>query len=296
MLSLFAVSVFSCKKQLDINTDPNNPSVDQLTPKLVFPAAVSSVAGRIGSDYAIFGGIWAEYYAQGTTASQFKGIEDYNVTKDFGQTNKGEPWVELYSGGLNDLQFVVDKAKQQQDWNYLLMGTVIKAYAFQVLVDMYDKVPYTEAFKGAENLQPRFDDGYTVYKGLLAELDTALSKDFTSSGNTPAGPYDYIFPTVSEASWSIDPWIKFANTLKLKMYLRMVYAKPAEAEAGIKELYNSGAEFLDQDASMNVFQDAPDKRNPLYTYNFVEIGTDANLKEEIVLAYQMVESITFYKP
>ena len=278
LFSVCSLAVFSCKKQLDINTDPNNPSLEQLTPKLVFPAAVASIAGRVGSDYAIFGGLWAEYYAQGTTASQFRTIEDYNVTKDYGQTNKGEPWVELYSGGLNDLNFVINKAKQEQDWNYFLMGTVMKAYTFQVLVDLYDKVPYTEAFQGADNLQPHFDDGYTVYKGLLAELDTALSKDFSLSTNTPTGPYDYVFPTTTEASWTIAPWIKFANTLKLKMYLRMVYAKPAEAEEGIRALYSSGAQFLDQDASMNVFQDAPDKRNPLYTYNFVEIGTNANLK------------------
>ena len=28
-----------CKKQLDINTDPNNPSIEQGTPQLIFPAA-----------------------------------------------------------------------------------------------------------------------------------------------------------------------------------------------------------------------------------------------------------------
>ena len=278
LFSLFTLSVVSCKKRLDINTDPNNPSLEQLTPKLVLPAAVSSAAGRIGSDYAIFGGMWAEYYTQGTTANQFKVIDDYNVTKDFGQTNKGEPWVELFSGALNDFNFVINKAKQQGDWNYFLMATVMKAYTYQVLVDLYDKVPYTEAFQGSANLQPHFDDGYTVYKGLLAELDTALSKDFDLSTNTPAGPYDYVFTTSTESSWSITPWIRFANTLKLKMYLRMVYAKPAEAEAGIRKLYSSGVAFLDKNASMNVFQDAPDKRNPFYTYNFVEIGTNANIK------------------
>ena len=61
----------------------------------------------------------------------------------------------------------------------------------------------------------------------------------------------------------------------------MVYAKPAEAEAGIRALYDAGAEFLDQDASMDVFEDAPDKRNPFHTYTFVEIGTNTNLKASI---------------
>jgi hypothetical protein len=281
LVLLLLAGITSCNKALDVNTDPNNPSLEQLTPKLVFPAAVASVAGRIGSDFAIIGGIWAGYYTQGTTANQYKNIEDYNLTKTYGSTSKGVTWVELFSGALNDLHFVIEKSKQQEDWNFYLMGTVMKAYTYQVLVDLYDKAPYTEAFQGAANLQPHFDDGYTIYKGLLAELDTALSKNFSASSNTAAGPADFVFPTATESAWSIEPWIRFANTLKLKMYLRMVYAKPAEAEAGIRDLYEQGAQFLEQDAAMDVFENSPDKRNPLYTYNFVEIGTDANLKASV---------------
>jgi hypothetical protein len=146
-----------------------------------------------------------------------------------------------------------------------------------VLVDIYDQVPYTESFGGVGNLQPKFDDGYTVYKGLLAELDTALSKDFSASTNTAGGNADLIFPA-SDAAWKVNNWIKFANTLKLKLYLRMAYAKPAEAEEGIKALYASGAEFLNVDASVNIFQDQPNKSNPLYEYNFRKLNTDANLK------------------
>jgi hypothetical protein len=279
IISLFfaAASATSCKKNLDINVDPNNPSLEQLTPKLVFPAGVASSAGRIGGDLAILGGIWAQYYTQGTTAGQYRDIDAFNVTKGFGQTERGDPWVELFSGALNDLNFVQQKAADLRDWNYFLMGTVIKAYTYQVLVDLYDQAPYTEAFQGAANLQPRFDDGYTIYKGILAELDTALSKDFSASTNTSAGNTDFLFPD-DEAAWSIEPWIKFANTLKLKIFMRMVYAKPTEAEAGIRELYNSGAEFLDMDAQVAVFENAPDKRNPFYTCNFVEVGTEDNLK------------------
>lgn len=275
--AITGLALTSCKKTLDVNTDPDNPGVDQATPALVLPSGIASAAGRIGGDLAILGGIWAQYYTQGTTASQYRDVDAFNITKSYGQTTTGVAWVELYSGALNDLQFVVTRSREQQNWNYLLMGTVMKAYTMQVLVDLYDKIPYTEAFQGATNLQPRFDDGYTVYKGLIAELDTALSKDFDASTNSVAGATDFIFPGAA-TSWTIDPWIRFANTLKLKMYLRMSYAKPAEAEAGIEDMYTDGALFLDQDAQMDAFENAPDKANPFYSYNFLEIGTDANLK------------------
>ena len=274
LLGAIALTITSCKKDFEeLNTDPNNPSLDQLTPKLVFPAAVLSTAGRIGGDLAIVGGFWAQYYTQGTTASQYKNVDAFNLTNTFGNTNLGVAWIELFSGALNDYHFVINKSKEQKDWNYYLMGTVMKAYTYQVLVDLYDKVPYTEASQGAANLEPHFDDGYTVYKGLLAEIDTALSKDFNASSNTIPGTADFVFPAAG-ASWSITPWIQFANTLKLKMYLRMVYAKPAEAEAGIKKLYADGANFLDIDASVHVYQDAADKRNPFYTYGFEQTPSD----------------------
>lgn len=263
----------SCKKQLDINTDPNNPSLDQGTPRLIMPAVVASAAGRIGGQLAILGGIWSQFYTQATTSNQYKNIDAFNLTKsDF----NGD-WNELFSGSLNDANFVIQKSKEQKDWNYYLMGVTMKAYTYQVLVDLYDQVPYTDAFKGAANLQPKFDNGYEVYKDLLIQLDDALSKNFSASTNSIPGTTDLIFPA-SDATWGVDNWIAFANTLKLKMYLRMAYAKPAEAEAGIKAMYTAGASFLTKDASMNVFVDQENKSNPFYEYNFRKLNTDANLR------------------
>lgn len=275
-ISAVVLIMISCKKQLDINIDPNNPSLSQGTPKLVFPLVVASSAGRIGGDLAILGGIWAQFWTQNTTSNQYKTIDAFDLSKsDYGGT-----WDELYAGALNDANFVITKARESQDWNFLLMGTVLKAYTYQVMVDLYDQVPYTEAFQGAANLQPKFDDGYTIYKGLLAELDTALSKNFDASTNTPAGPSDLIFPS-SATTWDVDNWIKFANTLKLKFYLRMVYAKPAEAEAGIKALYSAGANFLNVNAALGNFVNEPDRSNPLYEFNFRKLNTDANLKASL---------------
>src|SRR5262245_701659 len=155
LIAMVAVTVSSCKKQLDINHDPDNPGLDKLTPKLVFPAATVSSAGRIGGDLAILGGIWSQFYTQNTTSNQYKDIDAFNLTKsDFGSTLISSPWAEMYSGALNDLNFTITRAAQQQDWTYVLLGTVIKAYTMQVLVDLYDQIPYSEAFQGAANLTP----------------------------------------------------------------------------------------------------------------------------------------------
>jgi hypothetical protein len=78
LLSLLLLAT-ACKKALDINQDPNNPSLDQGNPRLVFPAAVMATAGMEGGDIAILGGIWGEYVTQSALANQYKNIDAYDV-------------------------------------------------------------------------------------------------------------------------------------------------------------------------------------------------------------------------
>jgi hypothetical protein len=266
-----------CKKTLDINKSPNVPGVEQGSPKLVFPAAVVGTAARVGGDLAILGAVWGEYATQSAISSQYRQMDSYNV--DGSQLNG--PYTGMMSSGLKNYQFIINKAKEQGDWNFYLMATVMKAYTAQVLVDLYDKIPYFEALQGAENLNPKFDDGYTVYKDLLASIDTALAKDFSASTNTPAsliGTSDLIF------GGNITRWKQFANTLKLKMYLRMVNAKPAEAQAGIQDLYAKNAQFLTVDAGVFGFTDAPGRDNPMYEQNIRQLNTPDNLRASYTLA------------
>jgi hypothetical protein len=274
LLSIIVAGATGCKKTLDINQDPNNPSLDIGTPKLVFPAAVMSVAGSAGGDLAILGGIYGEYLAQSAASNQYKYIDAYNVKS----SDLNGPYTRLFSGGLKNFQFIIDKAKASEDWSFYLMGTVMKVYTTELLVDLYDQIPYSEALKGNENLNPQFEDGYTIYKALLAELDTALSKDLTARtvtdlSATGEGNIDLVF------QGDISKWVQFANTLELKMYLRMINAKPAEAEAGVKALYDRDAEFLTTDAGViQGFIDAPGQDNPLYEQNIRQLNTPDNLR------------------
>lgn len=262
-------TITSCEKSLDINTDPNNASLEQGTPELVFPSAVASTSGMIGGQYAILGGIWAQYWAQSASASQYRTIDSYNLS----QSDFARNFDEIFAGALNDYNFVINKSEELENWRFFLMGTVMKAYTYQVMVDLYDTLPYSEAFQGAENLAPTYEDGYAIYQGLLAELDNALSKDYTAGSS--AGSTDVVF------GGDINEWVNFANTLKLKMYLRMVYAQPAEAEAGIKELYSNNVSFLSKDASIAIFQDLPDKSNPFFEDNFRKLNTATNLRASV---------------
>jgi len=263
-----------CKRTLDINQNPNQPSVDQGTPRLIFPAAVATTAARVGGDLAILGAVWGEYATQSALSSQYRQLDAYNV--DGSQLNA--PYNGMFSSGLKNYQAVIDKSKEAQDWNFYLMGTVMKAYTTQVLVDLYDQIPYSEALQGSGNLNPKFDDGYSIYVDLLKQLDTALAKNFSASTVTSPGTSDIVF------GGDMAKWKQFANTLELKMYLRMVNAKPAEAQAGIQKLYTNNAQFLSTDAAVGGFTNVAGKDNPMYEQNIRQLNTPDNLRASRTMA------------
>jgi len=158
----------------------------------------------------------------------------------------------------------------------------MKAYTAQVLVDLYDKIPYTEALQGSTNLNPKFDDGYSIYQDLIKNLDDALSKDFSASTNTIlTGTKDSTADVLFGGN--INQWKRFANTLELKMFLRMTNAKPTEAQAGVQKLYSAGASFLDVDAGIFKFTNTEAQDNPMYEQNIRKLNTPDNLRASTTL-------------
>ena len=269
------ILVTGCGKEwLDVNKDPNNP--ESANAELVFPAGVVSIASQVGGYYALAGGFWSQYFAQSNAANQYKELDQYNPTSaDF----NGQ-WREMYAGALSDLQYVLTEAEAAENWTYYLMGTVMQAYGFTVMVDFYDNVPYFEAFQGAslENFNPVYDNGDVIYADLLTRIDAALEKGETEltdgqkeSDNVFGGDYQ--------------SWVDFANTLKLKMYLRMSYSDAATAQAGVEQLYTDGATFLNQDAFLDIFVDATGQRNPLWESNRQLLNVGTNLRTSTTIYF-----------
>jgi hypothetical protein len=258
-----------CKKQLDINQNPNAPEVENGTPSVVLPTGIFGTAAAVGGQLAILGALWGQYATQSAFSNQYKTIDAYQLSSN--DLNGG--YRLLFTNGLKNLQFVVDKSKETSNWNFYLMGAVMKAYATQVLVDLYDQIPYSEALQGADNLTPKFDDGYSIYLDLLKLLDTALSKPTNAAILTQADKdADLIF------KGDMDKWKRFANTMKLKLYIRMVYKKPTDAQTGIQKLYTDGATFLSTDAALTGFTNVTNKDNPMYEQNIRSLNTPDNIR------------------
>lgn len=271
VLLLAALSLGSCNDWLDVNEDPNNPT--NVPPEFVLPAAQASVLGTVGGDFAIIGGLWSQHWTQSNASSQYRGIDSY----DLQPSDYNIAWTELYAGGLNDLEDVKNKATESGNNNMVLQAVAVQTYGFQMLADWFDKIPLTEALQVQTIKAPKYDDGPAVYAELLKRLDAALALDF-NNGKSTAVASDLVYGGMS-AENQIDHWKRFANTLKLKLYLRQTASPNAtQAIAAIKAMLDANTPLLEDHAAVTKFVDEPNRSNPLYENNVRQLNVSSNLR------------------
>jgi hypothetical protein len=268
LLLVALLLLVSCEDWLDINKDPNNP--DEANEELTLAAGISSLAYVYGGKYQVLGALWSQHWTQSLGASQYSGLDSYDINSS---TFDNRQFGELYSGALMNLEYVKNLARQNGNWNYYLVATVLQAYTYQLLADLYDQVPFSEALKGDEGLTaPHYENGQDIYDSLIARIDFALARDFDSDELEEIGADDILF------EGDMGKWEEFANTLKLKIYLRQLYARPETARAGIEALYDDpDVKFLTTSAAMTQFTNETGRRNPLYETEIMFLGNNPNL-------------------
>ena len=266
---LGAVIAFSgCKKDfLDINQNPNSASYS--TPQLTMPVALENAA-RIANTSYVGLGFWVGYYA--TSSGFSKPVETY--TYDITSSFEAGVWDALYDN-LEDINYVEQKAKEQKLPVYEAIAKVMKAYDYHQLVDLWGKVPYTEALKGAGNLSPKYDDGQAIYEDLVKKIDTAVAlfkqpaTALSIAASTDATKI-LLFGsliTSTDIPTFLNQWVKFSNSLKLKLLVQQSQMPGRDAYIKQNLLGLTSADFLGlgDDALVNPgYTTATAQLNPLY--------------------------------
>lgn len=273
--------LFSCDSQLDINRDPDNLTPAQLAFEVELPGSITAVAGVQGANWALIGGIWAQMWSQSPGSSQYRVVDSYALGTTDGISTGG--WNAAYDG-LLDIRNIKKKALAAENWNYYLIATTLEVYVSQMLTDWYGDIPYSEANDPAI-FQPNFDDAQSVYDLMITDLDDALGRNLASSQGSTPGIDDLVF------GGDMSGWTKFANTLKLKLFLRQTEARPSVAQAGITAMINSGVQFLDLDASVTGFTDAPNISNPLYESDKRQLNTSLNLRASTTMHSYLTDNL-----
>jgi len=254
----------SCEDDLDININPNSPP--QINTGLALASAEASLMTIMGGELSNYGGFYTQYHTQGPGASQYENIDQYNLTTAYAN----RLWTEIYSGCLTDLKYVEEESIANDDNATALIATLLKSYTFQVLVDLFGDVPYTEALQGENNITPRPTPGREIYLDLIAKIDAAV---LAYNSN----PVDVASITTQDVIYQgeMEDWIKFANTLKLKLYMRMSYTSDANPVAVSALIADNN--FIETDAAFSNFGNSLNQRNPFYEVQIVRLGDVNNI-------------------
>ena len=135
---------------------------------------------------------------------------------------------------------------------------IIRVTSMQRLTDMYGPLPYSQLQSGS--LAVAYDSQEDVYKGMFNDLDAAIATltDFVNENPLYRGMAT--FDKVYDGDFS--KWIKYANSLKLRMAVRIAYANPALAQQKAEEAvkHSIGVMTGNDDTAQN-----PYPKNPLWT-------------------------------
>jgi len=262
----------SCDNFLDINENPNYPT--DVSDELLLTSSEAAITNVYCADWGLIGSFWSQHWAQNNTSSQYKIYESYAISSNTNVIERS--YRAMFVDGLSDNEIFLRKVEENENWGAYLMGAVIKAYGFQYLVDLYGNVPYTEAFLGAEKLNPVIDKGEDIYANIYSLLTDALDKDFSSFVPELYETNDIIF------EGDLEDWKAFAHSLRLRILLRQYDANSSFANTEIANLIaDMEAEniyLLDKDVAVTNFEDADSKSNPLYESDQRQLNTTNNLK------------------
>lgn len=266
---VLGLGMASCDSYLDINQDPNSPTEGNVTTSMIMPAAEMNLVASYTDFLAITGGYFAQYYAQYFGTSNYVGYSQFEMSA----TRSSSNYTQLTQRLQKSMQTIREQAAAEEDWGTYLAATVLRAYGYQVLVDCYGEIPYTEA-QDASNLTPHYDEGLTVYQGILAELDEALANVSSSSPVCT----NFLYPGETAG-----PWIRFANALKLRILMRMYNAANISSEVASLIAEDN---FPTADVAYTCWTDAAGSRNPLYAEDFAP-GMQQNLVLNLALSGTM---------
>ncbi|SMB97300.1 hypothetical protein SAMN00120144_0347 [Hymenobacter roseosalivarius DSM 11622] len=254
----------ACDNFLDINRSPNDVLVAPAANILV--SAETQLGFLMGSDIHRYTSLFVQQFSgQGGSGTQTAEYDRYSVTA----TDLNNAWRgNIYGGALADMQKLIDQT-QAASPKYAGISKIMQAFTFAITTDAFGDIPFTEALKFGANVQPKYDKSEDVYTGIMALLDSGIEDLGKASDFTPAGD-DLIY------NGDLTKWTKFANTLKLRLYVHYYPKVSATATSNIAALIAKGpTSFMgsNTDNFQLDFAAVSRNENPIHQFEISRPGT-----------------------
>lgn len=267
ILSVLVLTI-SCEKwnDSDINIDPDAPS--DVPMGLLLPAIQQSMGyNLVGNNTTRTNNIWMQH---------FDGVDRQSFTEGRYQStpaDTGNVWFSIYAEMMMNCTLIIDKAQTEgsESPNFAGVAQISMATTLGMSSDMWGDMPFTEAFKGGENvLSPVYDSQESIY----ASINTLLNQGIANLNNS-TNAFDVSGDVIYGGD--VDQWIKAANSIRARHALQLTgvngNAAYTAALAAVSNGFTSNADDM-----LVPFEDA--NRNPIF--QFMEQRTDIRMGATLI--------------
>lgn len=262
--------IAGCTNNFDeINTNPNEPNV--VPAEFLLTHAQESILDQIygGFDNQRVGMTLAQYWSQNqyTEESRFQYRAGTNNTT----------WNTIYTG-LNSLQEIIrinEARTVGRNENEIAVARIMKAWTYHFLTDIYGDIPYEQALNVPNGvIAPAYTSQQEIYQDLLKELTEASAQINPDEAGFGSGDLVY--------GGDLEKWRKFANSLKMRVAIRMVDRMQTPALQAITEAFTAGAFTSNDDNAAIQYSSSQPNTNPVYTDVIVANRIDYSASDVLV--------------
>lgn len=253
----FTTLIFnSCTDNFEeLNTQPDAIIAENVDASLLGQAfAQSQFAGMFGGPgpfqlaQSLFGDLYAQYFA--TTQVNF----DSDRYTQVGGWSNGF-WNSFYNDAARQIKFVEDFSAENDMPLENAFAKIWRVQAYHRMTDYFGPIIYSE-FGNAET-SVGYDSQESIYKDFFVTLDEAVAVLKQNAGGSAFPSHDQLY------EGNVDQWLKYANSLRLRLALRVKYVEPALAQAEAEKAIADGVIESNEDNALLLT--TINSRNPYWT-------------------------------
>jgi hypothetical protein len=174
-LSVFVVGGVSCKKYLNINSDPTSPQAPDL-PSLMVPA--TSIMSKMASLDIVSIGNYTQNWSGTAANDQFDAHGGNNSTGSVANAL----WRSFYAQQGQNINLVIEKGKLDQRWDYVGAAIALRAWGLMMATQYFGEMPYYEAW---DNTKYTFK--YDLQEDLYKAIDSLCLEAISFLNRTDGG-------------------------------------------------------------------------------------------------------------
>ena len=254
--------ITSCRQELDINVDPNNPSQASLSGLL--SGSQVGFAFALGGEGTRMPAAVVQHYAG--HRNQSLRYAQYRITS----SDTDGTWTALYNT-LMDMKELENKAATSGNQAYLGVSKILQAHAFSVTTDLFGDIPFSKALQGRANITPAYDKQEDIYPALITMIDEGLAA-LSAGTETISGDIVY--------GGNVTKWKKYGNSLKLRL-LNHLSSRQPNAAANFLATNPDLIDISSENAKV-LFGSVASNANPIYQFDVLSGRKDQAVASTIV--------------